>query len=221
MGAKFDGDGRPRRFRGNSIICPLPPDAPQIAVLGRVMERFRAGIFARCFTELPRSSHHMTVFDLVCEQIRRPERWSSRMPLDLPLEEVDATFEGWLGPLKPWPSVLRMRFDDAGPSDVTFHLRLSPADAATRDSLAAFREAVSAATGVRHPVHDRYRFHLSLAYQRVWMSPGERRVFEALMDELETELGRGFGELVLGPPQLVLFDDMFAFPTQRSGTGGA
>ncbi len=221
MGAKFHPDGRPRRFPGSSIVCPLPAAAPQVAVLGRVMDRFRAGTFARCFTELPRSSHHVTIFDLVCDEVRRPERWSRRLSLDLPLEDVDRAFEEWLAPLGPWPRVLRMRFDGVGPSDVTFHLRVRPADAATRDALADFREAVSTATGVRHPTHDRYRFHLSLAYQRVWMDGDEQRAFGAFARGLETELERGFGELTLGPPQLALFDDMFAFPTRRSGIGGA
>jgi hypothetical protein len=114
-----------------------------------------------------------------------------------------------------------MRFADVGPSDVTLHLSLDPADAATADTLTAFREAVSEATGVRHPVHDRYRFHISLAYQRVWMDADERSLFEGFVRGVEDELRSGFGELVLGPPQLTLFDDMFAFPRYRPGTGGA
>ena len=220
VGRKFHPDGRPRRFPGNSLICPLPGDAPQVAALERVMARFRAGSFARRFAELPASSHHMTVFDLVCDPIRRPERWSSRLPLDQDLAEVDAAFRRWLTAVEPWPTVLRMQFDDVGPSDVTLHLRVSPADDATGDALAAFREAASAATGVRHPVHDRYRFHLSLAYQLAWMDRKERRAFDAFAGGVEAELGREFGVLVFGAPQLVLFDDMFAFPTRRSGTGG-
>jgi len=184
------------------------------------MERFRAGPFAPCFAELPASSHHMTVFDLVCDEVRRPERWSSRLPLDADLERADTSFGRWLAGVEPWPDALRMRFDDVGPSDVTFHLRISPGDDATAAALAAFRGAVSAATGVRHPVHDRYRFHISLAYQLRWMDGGERRAFDAFVRGVEDELAGGFGELLLGPPQLVLFDDMFDFPTTRPGTGG-
>ena len=221
VGAKFHPDGRVRRFPGSSLICPLADDAPQRPVLDRLMDGFRRRGFARRFVELPRSRHHMTVFDLVCDQVRQPERWSRRLPLDAPLARVDGALAGWLAAVDPWPAELRMRFADVGPSDVTLHLRLDPATDATRAALATFREAVSAATGIRHPVHDRYRFHISLAYQRIWMDADERRAFEGFVDGAAASLGEAFGELVLGPPRLTLFDDMFAFPEQRPGDGGA
>jgi len=45
----------------------------------------------------------------------------------------------------------------------------------------------------------------------------DRAAFRRFEDGVMERLERTLGVLQLGEPQLVYFDDMFAFPTRRSG----
>jgi len=168
---------------------------------------------------LPPESLHMTVFDLLCHERRVRARWSSRLPLDCPLEETDRRLAHWLEPVKR-PGPLRMVFHDLGPWETTLHVRLRPADAPTAAALREFREAVARATGVRHPDHDTYRFHVSLAYRlRPWDAPTEAAA-SALGEEAHALLARALGTLELPAPHLALFPHMHAFPVVRLTTDG-
>ena len=211
VGTKFRADGAVRRFPGCSIVCRLSPLMPQFARLEWVQAYSRDEFFAKKLAYLPPDSFHMTVFDLVCDQRRVPENWSDRIPLDAPLDQAEATITRALQSLDFPTRRFRMRFGGLGPFHTTLHLLLDPADWATRKALAGFREEISRVTGVRHPTHDGYRFHLSLAYLLRPLSPQDKSDFLSYTAEIEARLEAVFSTLRLGRPELVLFEDMYDF----------
>ena len=214
VGTKFFADGAVRRFPGCSVVAMVPASSPQAALLTRLQQEAMAARFGPKLVALPPSSFHMTVIDLLCYQVRGPEHWSSAVEVNCPDDQIDRFVAHRLGRV-PLPSGLNMRFSDLGPDHTTVHLRLDPADAATADALGRYREQASRATGIRHPGHDAYRFHISLAYWRRALRDDERAEQSDLVDRWQTWLARDFGTLRLGPPHLALFEDMFAFPSRR------
>jgi hypothetical protein len=216
VGTKFFPDGRVRPFAGNSIVCPLSPSSPLYSHLARLQQRCRAASFGPCFAILPPESFHMTLIDLLCDQVRQPEHWSSKLSLECPLDEADRRLVELIGSVS-FPRGPAMTVLGLGPlrADLTLHVHLEPADAETGDCLAAFREEVSRRTGIRHPSHDSYFFHISLAYPIRELSGAEGESCARFLTSESATLRETHAEVHLEVPHLAFFDDMHAFPERR------
>ncbi|MCK5800093.1 MAG: DUF1868 domain-containing protein, partial [Deltaproteobacteria bacterium] len=105
VGPKFDAEGQARRFPGNTVISFLRERSPVEAELSWVLDMLAPLGFSAAFIPLPADSFHMTVFDLLCDQVRSKEHWSKRLPLDMPLGEIDAALSEWLDPLPDSDSI--------------------------------------------------------------------------------------------------------------------
>ncbi len=209
VGRKFHADGSPRLFPGNTLICFCHPATPPYAAALWVQQQLAAHLPGRHYAMLPPASLHMTVMELLCDQVRRPERWSRYLPLDVALVESDAFFIERLANLPP-PDRLRMQ--PVGLSrGRNLMINLQPADAETAAALRVYREDVAAAGGVRFPDHDSYRFHISLAYRIIELSAEQKVRYEAAVSAWETGLIEQLGVFELGTAELVFFDDMFKF----------
>jgi len=171
---------------------------------------------AEAFAILPPDSFHMTVIDLVCDQVRDPAHWSSELPQDLPLDQVDAFMTRRLERIT-WPSPPEMRVIGLGSlgGDHTLRLILEPTDMAQASALQNFRDEASQATAVRLPTHDRYAFHVSLAYPLVILGGGQLDAYARFEQQVTPRLRRRLAEVSLGAPYLTLFPDMFSFPRVR------
>ncbi|MBL8130637.1 MAG: DUF1868 domain-containing protein [Anaerolineae bacterium] len=208
VGEKFNEDGSPRSYPGVTIIC-FPDPASSIYRAGEALQAELSALpFAHKFGLLPPSSFHMTVFSLICEPRRTPEEWSSRLPLDAPLSQVDQFFIDTV-PLVPAPDNFRMVMTFLGGWGLSF--RLSPADEETYTGLRNYRRDLSLATGVRYPDHDAYEFHLTLAYQIIHLNEDERRIYAELRRRRGDELRGEIGVVNTGKPVLTFFEDMTAF----------
>ncbi|MEO6063613.1 MAG: DUF1868 domain-containing protein [Thermoflexales bacterium] len=171
------------------------PDLPQFAELVWAQAELAASC-GSAITLLPESSLHMTVFELLTDMTRIPEKWSSKLALDAPLAETDPFFRRVVPPI-PAPTSLAMTFGEAGPLTQAIGVRLKPE-----------------ATGLRFPDHDSYRFRISLAY-RILMGGEHQRALDAAMARVSARLARAFGVFRPAPAQLVFFEDMFAFRGER------
>ena len=215
VGTKFHADGSVRRFPGSSIVCAVGQESALADELDWIQRASQARSFGPRLAQLPRASFHMTVVDLVCDQVRVPDHWSSHLPLDTPLGELDHWMRLRCSGVA-FPAPPRMRVAGLGPPDTTVHLQLKPADDTTAEALQTFRDRIAAVTGVRHPVHAVYRFHISLSYALEVFDASDRAAFRRFGDEVMQRLDRTLDDVQLDEPQLVFFDDMFAFPTRRS-----
>ena len=92
VGNKFYEDGTVRQFPGNTIICFADPQSQAFQEAEWAQQQLLRESYADKFAILPPSSFHMTVLDLICDQVRETEKWSSHLSLDAPLEEVDQHF---------------------------------------------------------------------------------------------------------------------------------
>lgn len=209
---KFNVDGSVRAFPGNTIICHLPPSSGLYACLLNLYAQLLRSDLSELYSLLPPSSWHMTVFEGVCDQVRRPRFWPGDLDLDAPLAECDARFAGKLS-----------SFDLSG--DPPYHLRiagwqplvngialkLAPATTAEEIRLRSLRDRLSHLLQIRHPGHEDYVFHVSIAYLIRYPDDVQQTALSAMLFELLSGLP---AEFELGAPEFCRFDDMFAFHRQ-------
>lgn len=217
VGRKFYPDGRVHPFRGNTIICHLPQQGPASEPFEALLDIYRqipSRKFSRKVTLLPPSSYHMTIFGGANDPERKPGAWPASVPLDTPIDEctriLGERIKGAkIGDVAP----IRMRVDTSPPSDSEnpLTIRLMAVDAVEDARLRALRNRLSELFEIRSASHDRYRFHITLAYLIQHLDAGEQREFRAAYTEMHSELARRCPIIELGQPEYCSLDDMFHF----------
>jgi hypothetical protein len=206
---KFYKDGSVHRFAGNTVICEIDASMPIYTGLLDVQERLKVADSKGKFAFLPPSSFHMTVMEGVCDDIRRPERWSKKLDPKMPLDEVNKFMLECFGRQSLFSPITMRVTAKTTPSWLA--VVLDPANIETADYLENFRNQFSTATGIRFPNHDNYTYHISLAYNLVLLTAEEQQTMHDLQLEVFEELKTRCPIFELGQPILTSFDDMFRF----------
>lgn len=213
VGKKFHEDGSPRKFPGNTIICHVPKESAQFSFLVDYQNRLKEQSWADKFSFLPPSSFHMTVFEGICDEVRKPRKWISALPLDASLEETDEYLkEKWAKIEKTSGFQMKARFISIG-SVIT--LNLMPKTAEEEKRIRDFRDTLSEQFGIRMPNHNRYGFHISFAYQIEKFNPLEMLKVAIFMWKEKSRVQNGFGILETNTPELTFFEDMTEFASAR------
>lgn len=210
VGQKFHQDGAVRTYPGNTIICFVDPDSAVYRLSVWVQDELRNHPILPKISLLPATSLHMTVFQLLVDEVRQPEKWSRFLPLTSPLAETDAFLLRTV-PQVETPPRFRMRYKRLKTEDSGISIRLQPADVESRMAIQQYRDALAEATGVRFPDHDSYEFHISLAYHIQRRSPEEDAELSVFAARIDDKLHDTFGIFDTGTPTLTFFDDMFRF----------
>ena len=209
---KFHPNGDVMFFPGNCIICHLSPDSALYKTLSVVYNKLAEQDFARLYTLLPPASWHMTVFEGVCDRIRKTHFWPEDVPLDASLTTCNALFMQKLarfdlGTEPPF----RIAVEGWQSLEDGIAVRLVPAGVAEESRLRNLRDRLSQLLGIRHPTHDTYVFHVSVAYLLRHLDQQEARGVWAFLQEHRSGLPDVFE---LGAPEFCLFDDVSAYYRQ-------
>ena len=214
-GNKFNQDGSVRQFRGNTVISFTPNSSP----LGNYALYFRSLIkqtaAASRYSFMPASSYHMTIIQLLDENLRQPTIWSKYLKLDCPLETTDTFMIKAMKQVKPITSPIKMKFRRIKASN-GLTIELEPADITTQQALKAYRNQVANATGVRLPNHETYIFHVSIAYRVDRLTKAEAVELQTALQKIETLLKEKNEIFQIAEPKLTFFNNMFEFSTRRS-----
>lgn len=209
VGMKFNIDGSVRAFPGNTIICHLPQTSKLSAALLVLYEQLRSSTLAHLYTLLPPPSWHMTMFEGVLDALRSPGFWPDDIPVDAALGDCDQLFERKLA-----------IFDLAGPPHFDLEiagwqplidgigLRLRATNEFEEDRMRRLRDRLSETLQIRHPQHDTYVFHLSIAYLIRHPTDFERNELSAMLNGVLSGMPSEFS---LGAPEFCRFEDMFEF----------
>ncbi|MBB3238036.1 DUF1868 domain-containing protein [Phyllobacterium endophyticum] len=209
VGTKFNPDGSVRPFPGNTIICHLPADSALRVPLEALYDALAQSEFAAFLALLPPASWHMTIFEGVCDQVRQPGLWPYDLPLDATLAECNDLFDRKLVHFDLGCELpLQMQLSGIRPLLNGITLRLVPARAPIEAEMRELRDRLSRLLNIRHPRHETYEFHLSIAYAIRFLSETQQ---EELMRLIENVLPSASAEIVLGAPEFCIFNDMFAF----------
>ncbi len=209
VGQKFYADGTVRPFPGNTLLCMLDPAAPVFARVAWVAEQFAAHPFARHFALLPPSSFHMTVMDLLCDEVRDPAHWSRLLGTEVSLAESDAFLMQAVITV-PAPPTFQMEYTSLS-TEGGVRLNVAPANDATHRAIRGYRDAVAEVTGIHLPTHEAYGFHISVAYRLMEPEAGEDAAIAAWVSAVDPVLRETFGRFDTGQPHLAFFDDMARF----------
>lgn len=213
VGQKFNQNGSMCDFAGNSIICPVPACSATMRKLTQLRNTIARETWQSHYAFLPSSSYHMTVFDLICDQVREPEYWTRALGLDSTLPEIDTfVIDRWLT-LAP-PPVLIMRFQALVIGEMVTIL-LKPDDDQVNAQLHAYRNLLAEAFEIRHPNHDNYVFHITLAYGITHLAGEEKKAVEEKMQLWNEVLRKDLVLIDLLPPRLTFFQNMTHFSMRR------
>jgi len=209
---KFEPDGSLRYFPGNCIICHLHPESALYRALLIVYNKFADQPFAPLYTMLPPASWHMTIFEGVCDQIRKSGFWPDDMSSDASLTSCSALFNKKLvkfdlGIEPPF----RMAVEGWETLKDGIAVRVVSASAAEESRLRQLRDRLSELLGIRHPTHDTYVFHVSVAYLLRHLNQEESQDIWAFLQDHRSALP---GVFELGAPEFCLFDDVSAYYRQ-------
>lgn len=209
--SKFAPDGAVQAFPGNTIICHLSPSDPLYVSMQELSDKLAASKFASLITLLPATSFHMTVFEGVCDQVRKPAYWPSDLPLEAPLEKCNSKLEQALGAFDlgdehapPYKITVR-GFD---PLEIGIGVRLDGRTPAEAERLRSLRNKLADKLNIRHPIHDEYGFHLSVAYLLRHLTHQQNQELEGLLLRHFEEMSKSFE---LAAPEFCAFENMFAF----------
>ena len=151
----------------------------------------------------------MTVYEGVSDQIRRRKCWPGDSALDATLEScttlVREKLAGFdLGSEPPF----RMTIAGWEPLEDGIALKVVPANFDEESRLRGLRDRLSKLLLMRHPGHDTYSFHVSLAYMLRFLGQKDHQAISAYLQNHLDKLPKVFE---LEAPEFCIFDDMFAF----------
>jgi len=211
VGKKFNSDGSVRFFPGNTIICILDHETEVYRKVLMERETLKKSSIASCLSFLPDESLHMTALEGVTDQNRK--KWSSKMPNDCKLSEVDDFFEKTF-PTLPSLGTVFMTFDHLK-IETALCIGLSPATKEDEQRIRNWRDETGEALGLHFPGHETYEFHISLAYGYRKPDKRQQAVLEGLCDAFAAECLEHPFSFKIPKPSLTYFDNMFYFSTTR------
>ena len=207
LGTRHDASGRFLPEQGNTIVASVVPGSETQSALIDLRSALQALPFAHLFTFTAVPSYHMTVFEGVVETRRLASHWPAGLDPAQPIPQATKAMVARLAGFCA-PPAFAMRVVEVTP----FGLHLTGATEADTAHARAWRDALSAALGLRAPGHDSYGFHITLAYVLKWPPLQAVPVLRAALQDLSPGFIARVPVVHLARPALCTFADMNAFP---------
>lgn len=206
LDVRFGQDGNFLPMPGNTVVSHVVPGSRTGQALRRVRQALTELPYADRFAYTPASSHHMTVFQGIIEDRRKPDYWPQGVSLDMP---VQATTTLLLDRLATFPPAEPFRMKVA--SVTPLGLVLTGATDKDERTVRTLRDDLAKTFGYRHPDHDSYTFHVTVAYPKAWLPAGAEETYLPALEALKTALADDIDEVELGAPAFCEFADMTEF----------
>jgi len=174
-------------------------------------EKLKNHPLSHLYVLLPPSSWHMTVFEGVCDKIRKPGRWPDDLSVNATMEECNSLYEDKLSSsfdLQSDPDTYHFtitKFKPLNKSGIGVHLEPSAEDNAR---IRRLRDRLSKLLHIRAKDHKTYAFHLTVAYLLRYLSEEQERELSDLLKDHFEGMPK---QLQLGPPEFCTFEDIFTF----------
>lgn len=212
---KFNPDGRPRPFAGNSVICHLPQQSRFRDTVAALGDALRSSSFAGKLAVLPSDSYHVTILGGLNDQDRTRYGWPSDPPINAPIAECNRIIGERITRFRMRSELpIRFRLDKektVAPQRAS-GLQLVPADAKEKQKLHMLRDQMSSEVfRYRAADHETFGFHVSLAYQMSGFTSEEKREYEDILQLHLPIIESAAPVIELGVPEFCTFEDMYRF----------
>lgn len=211
VNTKFYENGEVREFPGNTFLCSIDKNISLMQEIEFAQNTLKGMKCAHKFAFLPLSSMHMTIFEGLCDQVRKPELWSNKFAIDTAIEETTDFIEKELQNVQALGG-FEMVFNSVIYSpNGAISIRIKPKSEDVHQKIIQCREELSQATGIRLSDSDDYHFHISLNYRILELNKQDEDEMQQTIEKTEKYLDENFGTLVHGPVEFCRFKNMFVF----------
>jgi len=204
---KFDDKGNPLPFPGCTIICKIPLNtylSNQIISFQKKMENFNP---KKTYFYLPPSSFHMTLFDCCNLNTKNTNYWPSNIDPNMDYKDVavelNKRIKNYIFPEK---LNLKLNMFFGGYSIV-----LKPYSEEDEKILRNSRDELSSLLKIKFENHQRYTFHITLAYILRELKEDEIKKLLEFNKDLFQEFDKKFPKIILNKPEMSTFDNMLEF----------
>lgn len=203
LGTRYDRSGTFLPEPGNTVVCHLVSGSATEQVLVDAQARYRAMPDAASLAFTPVESYHMTLFQGVIEGRRNYPYWPADMASDLPIAETTRLFAQRLERFAGAPT-----FNVEATAALPTGLMVEGVTAADRHAMAEWRNGYAEVFGYRHPDHDSYQFHITMAYMIDWIDDAALPAWQTVLDEVLDDILHRAPILDLRAPAFCSFEDM-------------
>lgn len=215
---KFDPDGGPRYFAGNTVVCHLPQQTRFRDAVVSLGDALRSSSFAGKLAILPSDSYHVTILSGPNDQDRSRYGWPSDMPINAPITECNRVIGERIARFRMHAELpIRFCLDKAKtlapqrPSG----LQLVPADADEKFKIRRLRDEMAYEVfRYRTADHDTFGFHISLAYQMRGLTTAERQDYQRILTQCLPAITTAAPIIEFGVPEFCTFENMYRFEVQ-------
>ena len=206
---KFDDKGNPLPFPGCTIICNIPLDthlSEQIISFQKNIENFNP---KKTYFYLPPSSFHMTLFDCCNFNTKDTNYWPSDIDPDMDYKdiavELNKRIQNYIFP-KEFNLKLKMFFGG-------YSIILEPYSEKDEKILRNCRDELSSLLKIKFENHQRYTFHITLAYILRELNQIEIKNLIEYNKKLSLDFSKKFPKITFTKSKMCTFDDMLEFKT--------
>lgn len=215
---KFNPDGSPRPFAGNTVICHVPQQTRFHDAVVAFGHALRSSSFGGKIAGLPDDSYHATILGGPNDQDRDKYGWPSDTPISTPIAKCNRIISERVARFRMNAELpLRFRIDEEKtlapqrPSG----LQLVPADVDEKLKIHILRNRMSDEVfRYRTADHDTFGFHISMAYQMKGLTAMERREYQRILTNHLAALAAAAPVIEFGIPEFCTFEDMYRFEIQ-------
>ena len=206
---KFDNKGNPLPFPGCTVICNIPLNtylSEQIISLQKKIENFNPN---KTYFYLPPSSFHMTLFDCCNFNTKNTNYWPSNIDPDIDYKdiaiELNKRIQNYIFP-EEFNLKLKMFFGG-------YSIILEPYSEKDEKILRNCRDELSSLLKIKFENHQRYTFHITLAYILRELNQIEIKNLIEFNKKLSLEFKKKFPKITFTKPEMCTFEDMLEFKT--------
>ena len=204
---KFDEKGNPLSFPGCTIICNIPLNtnlSNLISTFQKKLENFNP---KKTYFYLPSSSFHMTLFDCCNLNTKNTNNWPSNIDPNMDYKdiavELNKRIQNYIFPEK-LNLKLKMFF-------VGYSIILEPYSEEDEKILRNCRDELSSLLKIKFEKHQRYTFHITLAYILRELKEDEIKKLLEFNKNLFQEFDKEVPKIILNKPEIYTFDNMLEF----------
>ena len=212
---KFNPDGRPRAFAGNTVICHLPQQSRFRDAVAALGDALRSSSFSGKLAVLPSDSYHVTILGGLNDQDRTRYGWPSDLPISASISESNRIVGERIARFRmhcELPIRLCVNKEKTVAPQRASGLQLVPADAEEKLKLRMLRDRMAAEVfRYRAADQEAFGFHVSLAYQIGGFTVEERRNYQSELAHHLPAIIAAAPVIELGVPEFCTFEDMYRF----------
>ena len=204
---KFDDKGNPLPFPGCTIICNIPINTDlsnEIINYQKKIENFNP---KKTYFYLPPSSFHMTLFDCCNLNTKNTKYWPSNIDPNMDYKNIAIELNKRIKDyIFPEELNLKLKMFFGG-----YSIILEPFSEKDEKILRNCRDELSSLLKIKFENHQRYNFHITLAYILRELNQIEIKNLIEFNKNLFLDFSKKFSKITFTKPEMCIFKDMLKF----------